>query len=418
MVVDRVLTAQERRKSQMVMRDHSILSSLAGGCGSEALLVLTALTLGVSNTWVSACGSFTYFSYAFLPFGILVTARLGVEKSIGLFLTMTAGIYLVIAGMALSVSGGCLLIFLWVMLHILRSCSASMMFPLQKNITTDEERPGMFARNNAAGMITGLGTALLVAWLLSLFPANPLIPILFTGSCIFYLCVCGNIRRIIIPASLKRMANHKLLTQALIAWRVPHIRHQVYVGCAMNLFLALMLQINVLTLKNAYHAADSMIVLLGAIQTVSSVATLAVYKKVTLRFGAANVLLWICPAIWLFFAYWLFAPQEMTLVTAMPPFILLGMIHIAISTGLGNYFADTVDNAHQIGGSFWVFTGTGGLMGVMGMFLNPLIFKGIEVCGISGGISTFRAYFVVTAILFSGLFLAPLSLVRRKAGRR
>lgn len=74
MTVDRALTAEERRLSQTAMRDQSVLSSLAMNCGSETLLILLALSLGIPETIVSATGSLQLFSYTFLPLGFLLAA--------------------------------------------------------------------------------------------------------------------------------------------------------------------------------------------------------------------------------------------------------------------------------------------------------------------------------------------------------
>ena len=55
MTVDRALTAEERRLSQTAMRDQSFLSSLAMNCGSETLLILLALSLGIPAVCICGC---------------------------------------------------------------------------------------------------------------------------------------------------------------------------------------------------------------------------------------------------------------------------------------------------------------------------------------------------------------------------
>ena len=55
-IVDRVLTAEERHHSIYVMRDQAVIGGLAGSCGSETLLVILALSLGVPASLLSCSG--------------------------------------------------------------------------------------------------------------------------------------------------------------------------------------------------------------------------------------------------------------------------------------------------------------------------------------------------------------------------
>lgn len=414
MIVDRALTAEERRRSQNAMRDQSFLSSLAMNCGSETLLILLALSLGIPETIVSATGSLQLFSYTVLPFGFLLAARVGAIKSISRFLLLAGFIYLTITAACFVPYGAWLLLPAWILLHLSRSCSAAMNFPLQKNITTPEEMPVMLSRIQVANTVTGLGTTLLIVWLLSRYPGKILLPILFAAAFLLYVACSRNIRRVVEPAALQRMANHPVIKQALTAWRIPHIRHQIYVGSAMNLSLAMLPAVNILAMKQGYGLADSMILLLDAVQAFSSIAASFLYRKLAFRTGPEKLLVAVCPLLWLLFLYWIFAPETITLWIALPPFIFTGFFQTIVSTGLGNYFTNTVDNPHQIGGTFWVFVVTGGLMGVCGMIFNPLIFKLLQISGNGSGMDLFRNYFLVTAILFAGLICAPLSLVLKK----
>ncbi|MBE6408598.1 MAG: hypothetical protein E7038_08350 [Lentisphaerae bacterium] len=119
MTVDRALTAEERRRSQNTMRDQRVLSALAANCGSETLLILLALSLGIPETIVSATGSLQLFSYTFLPLGFLLAARMGAVRSISRFHLLTGFIYLVIAAACFVPHGAWLLLPAWILLQLI-----------------------------------------------------------------------------------------------------------------------------------------------------------------------------------------------------------------------------------------------------------------------------------------------------------
>ena len=55
-IVDRELTAEERHHSIYVMRDQAVLTGLAGSCGSDTLLIILAMSLGVPTSLLACTG--------------------------------------------------------------------------------------------------------------------------------------------------------------------------------------------------------------------------------------------------------------------------------------------------------------------------------------------------------------------------
>ena len=411
MILDRELTEAEQRSAQRVLRDCVALSACASSCSSETLLILTAVSIGIPGYLLSASGSLVYMSYLVLPLGFLYAARVGSGRCIGDF-KMLQGIFCLLIGLSLFVPAGAAYVFLAgvILLYASMSCAASMIFPLEKNISTEKTIAAMLSRNQITASVAGLTVSLLIVWLLTVYPSRTLLPLVFLTG--FLLClVCGfRIRRIDEPAILQRFAEHSILKQALLAWRNPVLRRQIWVGCLLNLLLAMLLPVNILMVKQGYDLPDSWILLLSSLQVISSIAGSWLCRVFTQKYGPRRAMIAAYPLVWAICLSWQLASPEFSLPAVLPPFIMAGLLNIFLSTSLNNYFTVTIPNQHQIGGTFWVFLATGGLMGLLGMFLNPAILAGIQNWFPGAPFRHFQLYFLFAGILFAAGILAPVSL--------
>ena len=419
MILERELTEAEQHSAQLVLRDYTALAACASGCSSETLLVLTAVSIGIPGYLLSASGSLLYMSYLVLPLGFVVAARTGAGKCIGNF-RMLQGISCLVVGLSFFVPAGAAYIFLAgvILLYASMSCAGSMLFPLQKNISTGKTISAMLSRNQITAAIAGLTVSLLITWLLSVYPSRTLLPLVFPAGFLLFI-LCGfRIRQIDEPAILQRYAEHSILKQARLAWRNPVLRRQILVGSMMNLLLAMLLPVNILMVKQGYDLPDSWVLLLSSIQVISSIAGSWLCKVFTQRYGPRRMLITAYPLAWAICCTWQLASPGFSLFTAVPPFIMAGLLNIMLGSSLSNYFSITIPNRHQIGGTFWVFLVTGGMMGLLGMFLNPAILAVIQRFYPAEPFRHFQLYFLIAGILFAGGILAPLSLPESFSARK
>lgn len=418
MILDRRLTAAERRFSQTVLRDYWILSALAMTCCSDAVLPLLGMALKLPDAVLSLLGAMNYACFLLLPLGFLLGSRIGAGKSMAWenFLMFLATLLL-----AVSLWLGKWSFFIGFLLFwTARAANFAMRFALQKNIAVESEMPAMLARNYiglyAATLLGSLG----IAAICRIFPGpRTLAAVLFVGA-LLWGAVALCIRRIKESESVKKLAVGPWRRQIMTAWRTPLVRHQVCVGTLLNCFLAAVVPVNILAAKRGLHVSDALVVLLTAVQAVSAIGGSVLVKEISARFGPRKMMFWGYPLVWGLCASWCLLPMQNCPWLLAVPFVLGGISLTVFGASLENYFLLSVPDRLQLGGTFLVFVVTGGGAGVLGMLFNFGIFKLAEFSGWDGGgsMTLFRFYFLCAGIIFAAGCLAPWSLPDKTGGTR
>jgi len=294
---------------------------------------------------------------------------------------------------------------------ICRSTNNAMRFSLQKHIATPEETPAMLARNYMGLYAFTLAGSLAVALVLKLKPGIFTLSGVFIAGGVLFALTGWCIGRAFEPSAVKLQAAKPVWPQVLEAWRMPLMRHQIYVGCLSNLFLASVVPMNILAAKRGLGTSDSMVILLSALQAVAAVFGSVLVKHITARFGPRKMMIFAYPLVWLLVACWIFMPAEPHPVLMIVPFVLGGLALMGMGTPLESYFLITIPEKLQLGGTFLVFVVTGGLAGVAGIGMNWGVFKLAEyVISAGDSMSVFRFYYQVMAAVFALGIFAPWSL--------
>ncbi len=411
MILEGELSETQQHNAQMTYRNFLAVNAAAGVCSGESMLILMAIRLNLPDSLVSCIGALTYLSYLVLPLGFLAAAKHGAGGSIrkqGFFIALLC------AGIMLSglLPHGTASVFLFgvclIVLFFLRSSSASMLFPLQKSISTEQTLPGMLARNSITGSSVGLAGSLGLAVLLSVSHDPRTLPLIFAGGAGFAMVSAWIIGRIDEPGKLRRFAARPILPQVRLAWADKLMRKQLVTGCLLNLSLAMMLPVNLLAVRRGFGFGDSDALFLTSVQVVTSIAAAWATRHLALRFGPRNLMLWSYPLIWILAIYWMIVPEHPSMLLASVPFLTAGLMTVSFSTNLANYFLISVPGRLQIGGTFLIFVVTGGLMGALGMLLNSLIFHLAQTMSPGAGpLASFRLFYGACGLLFSVWIFVP-----------
>jgi len=409
MILNRTLDAAERLASQKTLRNYWAAFALGQACCGEATIQLMALAINIPDRVVAAMGAMNYAGFLALPLGFVLGGKQGAGKSMQLenYLAALAALLLATSPWTHPILfWGALLLFL-----VARAANNAMRFPLQSHIAIPSEVPSMLSRNYVSFWGCTLLGCLAVSLTMQIFPGNGTLAAVFAAGSIFFICSGGFINRVKEPQEVKKLAEQKLSSQLKAAWQNPLVRHQIYAGCMINLFLAAVVPMNILCAKRGMDASDALIILLAAIQAMASVAGSVMVKHITNRCGPRKMMLIGYPLVWLIPLFWLLIPADAPRFVLVLPFIMGGMVLMALGTSLENYFLVTVPEKLQIGGTFLVFVVTGGCSGAAGMALNWLLFYLAEnFCDSSSAMAPFRFYYAIVGALFALGILAPWSL--------
>ena len=241
MILDRALDAAERLASQKTLRNYWAAFALGQACCGEATIQLMAMAINIPDRVVAAMGAMNYAGFLALPLGFVLGGKLGAGKSMRLenYFIALASLLLVMAPWTHPILfWAALLLFL-----VSRAANNAMRFPLQGHIATAQEVPGMLSRNYVFFWGCTLLGCLAVSLTMRIWPGNGTLAGVFAAGGLFFMLSGWCIGRVKEPQEVRKLAAQKLSSQLKLAWGDPLVRHQIYVGCLVNLFLRLYLVI-------------------------------------------------------------------------------------------------------------------------------------------------------------------------------
>jgi MFS family permease len=425
MIVNRQLTEAERDKAAAIYCRYCGSNAATGVLAGLTMQVLVAVSLGMSTAWVSVIGTLNYLSYILLPLGFSFSGKLGVGRNMRLFALVIAVMCFAVALSPLLPKHGVVVFFIAVVIiHCCGSFRDSMVFPLQKNITTDGTILSLLFRAQLFAAVVSLTLSPLLAWGLSRWDNSIALPLLFCAGGGFHLISGQLISRIPEPSILKELAARPVLPQVRKAWGEPLMRKQLLTGTVLNLSLMTMVSVSVVAAKKGCGMDNAQTMALSTIQIVSTIAASYIFKFFTERFGPRKMMIAAYPLLWVLSLYWCLVPSDGCGIGAVVlPFVLGGLLTVILPTALNNYFAITIPNSIQVGGTFLVFTINGGLTSLLGILVNALIFNMTKHCSASDAMLPFRIFYLITGLLFIPGILsvtrlpAKNKLVSKKANR-
>ncbi|MBE6368080.1 MAG: MFS transporter [Lentisphaerae bacterium] len=419
MIVERLLNASERRSSQNRLCFYWCFTALGMACCGDAVLPLLAMELGISDAVTSMLGAMNYGCFLLLPLGFWAGGRYGAGRSMYIECAVMALAALLLAGSGALASHwlffGGLAVYL-----VSRAANFAMRFSLQQNIAVDAETPAMLARNYIGMHSCSLIGFLLVSLVLYLFKGGNTMPLVLAAGGVFFFLAGKAIGGVFESESVRRQAAAPVRDQVKKAWQEPLIRQQIYVGCLLNLMLAAVVPVNILSARRGAGADASLVVMLTAVQALAAVSGCVLVRKVTQKFGPRTMMLTGYPLLWMLCLCWIFMPEQPGWWYLLIPFVLSGILLMAFGTSLENYFLLSVRPDLQIGGTFLVFVVTGGVTGAVGMLMNWLIFKlsAFVLPPDAGSMDVYHFYYSVIGTVFAAGILLPWSLPEKSVQKK
>lgn len=395
-----MLDETEQLRARRCLMSKGAADAVGSICLGDSMMILIATGLGFPSACVSAIGSLNFLSYLILPLGFVIAGRMGICRGIW---TEQRGIML--SGLAIAAAaffpGQARLLFPLALVgcYACRSCAASMVFSIQKNIAPGLHLPVLMSKLAVINSSVGLLTALAMAWVLSISQGMNALGGAAVAGALFYGIAGYCMSRSPEDPQLRENARRPIMPSVHDALASRVMRLQLLAGCALNLPIAMLLPVNILIAKHGYGMTNTRILLLTMTQSLSAIACSALFRYLSPRFGPRRVMIGAFPIIVILCLYWLLLPAAAPFWLLLPPFAIAGGMNIFFSTSLGNYFVMTIPAHMQVGGTFLVFVITGGLVGVAGVLLNPALLR-LAADFAGGSLAAYKLYFALCIILF------------------
>ncbi len=376
----------------------------AGDCctRNQAVLVLCATLLGISEAMTSTLGSLGFFGFLLIPFGFVLARYWGASKSLG-WERYTQAISALVIGLLVlfcpAIARAPFLLLVIVM-YLSVSISGSMTFPLQKALTTRQTLPGYLACSSYISHGTYLLVSLAVTWYMK--SHNDL-------RAIGLLIIFGGILHFFAGTAFYTMGDITEIREDAKKFVIGNIREAIkdkaimgllISGTIMDLFLCMVPQMCYIAVQNGVGCTPDELMIFNTINVCASIAATFFYKYISQHFGSRTCMLWTTPLIVVLSLFWWLVPANAPWFWFIFPFVLIGALNIFISTSQANYFTATAPPHLVVPGTILIFLTNGALAGVLGMIFNPLLHNIIWNIHVSSPMTHYRIFLSMGVLIF------------------
>ena len=184
------------------------------------------------------------------------------------------------------------------------------------------------------------------------------------------------------------------------AIRDKAIRRLVIAGTITDLFLIMVPPVCILAVRNGAGCTPSQLMFFNTVTICSAITATWLYKQISLRFGPRRCLISTAPLLVVMSVFWWIIPHDAPWLCFILPFIFIGASSIFISTTQANYFTLTAPPHLIVPGTILIFLTNGALAGILGMILNPLLYKIIWALPEATPMTHYRYFLSAGALLF------------------
>ncbi len=378
--------------------------ALGSAVSGQAVLILIASRLGLSEAWTSSFGSFPFIGFLFVPITFMAVGRFGASHTMGVQQYAQALCVLAISLLVLFPFrlAGYVFFPLALLISAFGSMSSSMYYSLSKEMLRSDEMPQFYAYRSYINYGGCLTSALFTAWYLKHFTALRHISILLFFSFVL-LAVCGLCYYTMgdFPRVQKNFSK-PLLPSVKEALKFRAMRRQLGVGIVQNLALICLPANNILAVKNGIGASETQIMVFYSLEVCSAIVAAYFYKKAALAWGPRNCMLRTYPPLLCITAFWWLVPGGAPIAVFAIPFIIYGIMTIFYSMAMANYFTISIPPSLQMPGTFLLLMIHGVVPGVLGIILNPLLHKAIRHFTYQTPLAPYRIFFSIYIAFYIG----------------
>ncbi|MBO4647375.1 MAG: hypothetical protein J5806_04390 [Lentisphaeria bacterium] len=434
MILNRPLTAEEQRRSQLNFYRYDILNGISYACLGETVIILFAVQLNCSNQIISVLSGMIYFGYLLLPLGKIVSARVGAVRC-QVFFWIIRNLSALLAGLAAPVSlylsptlAAALLLTGAFLFYGARAAGIVVVQPLYTEITGKGDRAEFVGRNWKIFYTYNLLTILAITGVLYWTGNN-----IWTLTGIIVLGAAAGITSTRLLSRIDETGKIVLTSRAparseLVKLLKDNVfRRMLAAGMILNLSVMLLVPFCTLALKRGYGIGNGPALVYYVIFLTMLMLCSRSSTSLIRRAGPRNVALAAYALLLVSGSLWLAAPEVNT--WWIPALVMIGCAcaQIAQTNAMSIYFLDMIAEERQVFASILVAVISGAGAGILGMAVSAGLLK--LLAGLKfyrglwpGQIGLYQAYFctVILLLLPAGVLvyrMIPVPLEKRLARR-
>lgn len=349
MILNRPLTAAERKVSQRFNLLFNLVNGASYMCLGENVIILLAVHLSAPGTVVALIGSMIYIGYLALPLGAMRTARVGAAACQADFwvcrnfaaLAIASSVFLYGASPALAwgvIVGGSFLFY------ACRAAGCVLSMPLTGDIASREEMPvylGLCSKFfYGSGVVAIVAIAALTHYIESVWTLFGVI--VFGAMCGF--ASSHFVRGINESGAVKEAAGMKLLPGMKAVFRSRDVRLLSVAWFGLNLTFVMLTPISVFALKRGFGFGDTAVLACAIAQFAAGCLVSPFSGRIGKHLGprfvlvASFALFLAVPLIWLIFPASADKPSLAATAIAIAMFAVIGVAQISTTNAATAYF--------------------------------------------------------------------------------
>lgn len=406
MILNRLLTPEEKKISQRNYNCYCAVNGASYMCLGETVMILFAVRLNCPDTVVAILGSMLFFGFLLLPLGKWMTARVGAARSQSDFWVYRNIAALLVAGAAPMAMYGsrtaalCMIVLGAFLFYGFRAAGVVMSQPLVGEICDQTEQGRFLARSWSYFYSCGLISLFCISTILRFSSSAWTLCFIIVAGALFGFTSAGFLRGVRETGQIRDSARDPMFAGLRPVLQNRVVIRQLLAGMVCNLGVILTVPISMLALKRGYQVSDSHALLYFLVQLAASVAATRVLAKVSDRFGGRKMALLAFYGFYALALFWVMVPDTFFWALMVIPFFFCPCGTTVAVTALQQYFLRSVVKEQQVMASMVIAVGTGVVSGLLGMICSSGLLKlSAWWSGAPGTLASYRLYFLLVLCL-------------------
>lgn len=416
------LSPSLKEKGQKLYLRFTRLNALSYTSLADNILILYAIKLGASDSYVAIVTSFLYFTMPFMLLGKNLIGKWGAAKSFSInwaLRNLSASLMILVPIIQIHYSVMAGLYFLLgsaFLFFTFRSIGDVATNPLIGEITSDQDRGAFIAKIPMAFNSFSLILMVAIVVLLDRFKSIHTFQAIIAFGVITGLSSSYMIYRVPESSRARISGMEKLSSAYRYITRNTTARRLLITWTAITMSLMFVIPIGVVTLKRGYHLSDHVVLVFIILQFLGRIYASYNNKLFLDHVGSRPLIILYGFGLLLVQLMWIVAPTHPVWIYLGALFFILGMTISGAQTSLAHYFLSTIPATRRVAASMFINITSGLSAGLAGSIFAGGLLKLLHSLNLQE-IMVYKTYFTAIALIQLVVIALSFRLVRQKERR-